>query len=134
MTASLLDTSALLAWYFDEPGADELETILAAEEVLLSVVSRVELHGRLREIGLPPTELGVAVEQCLALATEVVGIDDAVAVRACELRAETPSRLPLTDALIAACASLRGARLVHRDPHFEAVPGHLLEQRHLAGS
>jgi hypothetical protein len=49
----LLDTSAILAHYLDEPGADEVERLLAQGPriVALAAPSWVELDTRLREAG-----------------------------------------------------------------------------------
>ena len=42
---------------------------------------------------------------------------------AIRLRNTTPERLPLVDALIAGVADAAGLILVHRDPHFDTIPG-----------
>ncbi|MCK6531088.1 PIN domain-containing protein [Myxococcota bacterium] len=134
MTAILLDTSALLAHFFDEPGGDEVARLMVESDYLLSVVSGVEMHGRLREMGVPPARAEAVVEEYAGAAVEVVGIDARVARRAWELRATAPARLPLADALIAACASVREARLVHRDSHFDCLALTLPHQIRLAPS
>jgi predicted nucleic acid-binding protein len=38
------------------------------------------------------------------------------------LQQATPGRLPLVDALIAACAASRKEVLVHRDSHMRSIP------------
>ena len=60
--------------------------------------------------------------------TVSMGVTRRIAEVAMDLRAETPSRLPLIDAIIAATASHHGAVLVHRDPHFRSVPKARLNQ------
>ncbi len=62
-----------------------------------------------------------------------IPVDGQVALTAFEVGCETPRRLPLVDALIAAAARQRQACLVHRDPHFASIPAHLLEQVELSG-
>ena len=131
MSAVLLDTSALLAHYFDEAECQEASEFLESEEVLICAVSRVEMHGRLREIGVPPGTIEDVLAMFTALATEVVAVDDDVARRACEIRAAASARLPLVDSLIAAAASTKNAKLIHRDPHFRAVPQRFLVQHEL---
>ncbi len=63
-----------------------------------------------------------------SLAERVMAIDTAVAVRAFELSSLSQARLPLFDALIAACASLNNAILVHKDSHFSSIPTDLLQR------
>ena len=58
----------------------------------------------------------------------VRAVDEAVAAKAVDLRRAAGRRLPNGDALIAATAALAGATLVHRDPHFSAIPPALLQQ------
>ncbi|MBK8989591.1 MAG: PIN domain-containing protein [Chloroflexi bacterium] len=53
--------------------------------------------------------------------------DETVAHEAVELRATTPHRLPTIDALIAATAVAHQLTLIHRDPHFTAIPPQLLK-------
>ena len=43
----------------------------------------------------------------------------------------TPSRLPLVDACIAACAGKHHCVLVHRDPHMDALPRAAVRQMRL---
>lgn len=59
---------------------------------------------------------------------DVVPVDNAFVDRAWEIRRETPTRLPTVDAIIAACASLRGATLVHADENMAAIPTTLVRQ------
>jgi hypothetical protein len=54
-----------------------------------------------------------------------------IAIKAATLRRASSARLPAIDALIAATAAVHGTVLVHRDPHFRSIPGHLLQQRFL---
>ncbi len=84
----LLDTSAILAHYFDEPGADAY----------------------------------------LGELTVCFPVDRTVAEMARQIRAATPQRLPLVDALIAATARAAGAILVHKDPHMARIPAGLVKQ------
>jgi predicted nucleic acid-binding protein len=58
----------------------------------------------------------------------VIPVDNVVARAAFQLKRDTPQRLPAMDALIAACAKIHDAILVHRDPHIAQIPAHLLKQ------
>ena len=95
----LLDTSALLLHYFKAPRADRIHRIISDEKNSIIVAS------------VSITELGRRLV--------TAGCDPALASRA---------RIPLVDALIAACASICDATLVHRDDHFLTIPEDLLQQ------
>ncbi len=133
-TAYLLDTSAVLAHFRDEPGAAEVQSLFALSEarILMSAVSIAELVRRLSDLGAGADEARVATEQYVALMTEVVTVDVAVAYDAFTVAMATPERLPLADALIVACARSRGAVLVHRDRHLSQVPSAVVAQRVLS--
>jgi predicted nucleic acid-binding protein len=62
---------------------------------------------------------------------EVAAVDVAAARAAVALGSQTPRRLPLIDAVIAAVAQIKGATLVHRDEHMRAIPAELLRQQDL---
>ena len=124
MAAYLLDTTALLAHFFDEPGSDEVQGILtdSEAEIFISTISIAEFARRLVTLGY---EAENSRERALAyarLATETVVPDTAVAVRAFELGTTASARVPLIDTIIAASAQIHNAVLVHRDIHFEALP------------
>jgi predicted nucleic acid-binding protein len=63
---------------------------------------------------------------------ETVSVDASVAWESDRLQRSTPTRLPLPDALIAACAAASKAVLVHRDAHMRAIPSDQLQQFDLA--
>lgn len=126
----LLDTSALLAHFRQEPGGELVQTLLEEDdaEILIASVSLSELARRLRELGATRAEARQTVEDYHELLDDVVPIDRDVALEAFEIGCETESRLPLVDALIAGAARERGACLVHRDGHMAAIPVALVEQ------
>ena len=121
----LLDTSAILAHYLDEPGTDEVESLLAQgpNVVALAAPSWVELDTRLREL-VPEVEVreNVFLQYTVSLTT-VLPVDAESSLAAIRLRNTAPGRLPLADALIAGVADAAGLILVHRDPHFDTIPG-----------
>lgn len=130
----LLDTSALLAHARREPGWARVASLLDDHdlEVLASTVSLTELARRFLDLGAPAEEALRVVEDYRELVDEIVVVDERVALTAVDLGRKTPERLPLADALIAACALARGAQLVHRDRHMAAIPADLLDQVDLA--
>jgi predicted nucleic acid-binding protein len=126
----VLDTSAILAHYFDEPGADAVAAIWRSGSSLpgISAVTIPELRGRLNVEASEKDESLRAVDVYIQELTVCLLVDRATAEMAFQLRAATPERLPLVEALIAATARGVGAILVHRDPHFERIPRGLVEQ------
>lgn len=124
----LLDTSALLAHYFKELGGDRVQAMLAdaSNEVLIASVCITEFALRLAATGIGVEEARATSLAYASLAERVVPLDTAAAVRAFELSASADERIPLVDALIAACASISDASLVHRDPHFRSISTSLL--------
>jgi predicted nucleic acid-binding protein len=129
----LLDTSALLVHFFKEPGGDRVQELLADEknDILVASVSITEFARRLVVSGYGVDEARSTSLSYASLAERVVPVDTAAAVRAFELSSLSRERIPLVDALIAACASLGEATLVHRDAHFRAMPGELLQRMDL---
>jgi predicted nucleic acid-binding protein len=128
----LLDSSALLAFYFGEPGGDRVREILSDDRtaVRLSVLSMAEFWGRLRAIGSAEI-FDETWHQLSEMMTSIDPISSEIVYRSLELRVAATARLPQMDALIAATAAIYGAILVHRDPHFLSIPNHLLQQESL---
>lgn len=121
----LLDTSAILAHYLDESGADEVESLLAQgpDKVSMAAPSWVELDTRLRELVPDQKARQNAFLQYTTSLTSLLPVDGEASLAAIRLRNSAPGRLPLADALIAGVADAAGLILVHRDPHFDAIPG-----------
>jgi predicted nucleic acid-binding protein len=126
----VLDTSALLAHYRQEPGYDLVERLLEehSDDVYISSITWLEFHVRLKEL-IPNQN---AREEVLAiygeLLAEALPVSRETARAAFDLREQLPGRIPNADALIAATAKLKGATLVHRDPHLAAIPERLVKQ------
>ena len=102
MSDVVLDASALLALLQDEPGAERvLESLPGA---LISSVNFSEVVAKLAELGMPETDIRLA----LTLGLEVAPFDEALAVAAGTLRPATRSAgLSLGDR---ACLALARAR------------------------
>lgn len=127
----LLDSSAVLAFYFGEPGGKRVREILSEDQsiVRLSVLTMAEFWSRLRAEGSAQA-FTEDWRQISELMTEIEPVSMAVVRRSLDLREATPSRLPQVDALIAATAALHNAVLVHCDPHFQSIPVSSLKQEY----
>jgi predicted nucleic acid-binding protein len=126
----VLDTSALLAHYFDEPGADVVEQLWATGPARpgVSAVTVAELRHRLDEEMSDSGEAREAADAYLNELTVCLPVDRMVAEFAWQLKEAIAERIPLADALIAATARAAGAVLVHRNPHFERIPHTVVDQ------
>ena len=130
----VLDTSALLAHYFNEPGAGLVEGLWLDEtlRIAVSAVTVAELKGRLHQEIADDGEATKAADAYLNELSTCLPVDRATAEMAWQLRLVTPGRLPLVDALIAATARVAGAILVHKDPHLSQIPAGLVRQTPLS--
>ena len=130
----LLDTSALLAHYLSEPGAARVQAVFEDETVFVgtSILALFEFDLRLHQLGIDDSTCTEELNRYRALLNEVVNVDEVVRSEAVRLRIGASARVASMDALIAASASLRTATLVHRDPHFAAIPSQLLKQEVLS--
>ncbi len=130
MITHVLDTSAILAHYLNEPGADDVNAILAQgpDVAGISLIALVELRGRLAEVAANPQEAERAFKLYTDTLTTVLPFSREIADAAMDLRAAIRPRLPLVDALIAASAKKHSAVLVHRDPHMATIPASLVSQ------
>jgi predicted nucleic acid-binding protein len=128
----VLDTSALLAHAFMEPGWERVQAILHDSQAILGLSAAVlfELQNRLQAEGVLDRHPTVVAEY-EALFDIFIPVDNAVANAAFRLKRDTPQRLPAIDALIAACAVVHDATLIHRDPHVAQIPAKLLRQEML---
>jgi predicted nucleic acid-binding protein len=134
MARYLLDTSALLAHFHGEVGADRVQAILVddSSEVIISSLTLAEFARGIFSLGFDRDQARRTALSYASLASVVVPVDAAIAIRAFELGTIANSRLPLADALIAASAQAANAVLVHRDKHFHSIPLDLLEQMSLS--
>lgn len=137
MATYLLDTSAWIAHILQEPGWELISTLMKSDEdqVSISAISLVELHGRLRSFGQQGA-FSQVLEDYRDLFSSVFPVDElvalqAVALRATVLREAAEARVPAIDSIIAATAASQGAILVHLDPHFLSIPEEQLKQQYL---
>ena len=114
----VLDTSAILAHYFDEPGAALVQELWqdTANRVAICVLTLPELKGRLAAEVPDRHEVERAFSQYVDDLMANLIVDRETADSAVLLRESADTRLPLIDAVIAGCARAHSAVLVHRDP------------------
>jgi predicted nucleic acid-binding protein len=127
----LFDTSALLAFYFDEAGAEDVSALLAAgrEHNAVCCITAIEFWSRLKHLGSADRYPQEWAEFDAILSPLPVNAD--VVNRAMDIRQACDQRLPMVDLLIAATAAHANLTLVHRDPHFLVIPEEMLKQRFL---
>ncbi|HTB62881.1 MAG TPA: type II toxin-antitoxin system VapC family toxin [Opitutales bacterium] len=125
MATKVLDSWALIAFFEDEPAAEQVETLLeqaAADKhrLLLSVVSWGEIYyNTMREVSRDAAE-----QHARAIATlpiDIVGIgDDLVLARQAAIYKAT-HRMSYADCFAAALARIKNAELLTGDPEFKPL-------------
>lgn len=126
----VLDTSAILAHYFDEPGAQIVANLWdePGNRVGICVLTLPELRARLEAEIDDQEEIERAFKEYVSDLAAALVVDRTAAERAMLLRRHAAQRLPLTDAIIAGCAHAHAAVLVHRDRHMASIPQQSLAQ------
>lgn len=123
MKTTVLDASALLALFFDEPGAEKVENLLhlAAEDdkrLFIAAVNWAEvLYKMQRKDGAKGLEGARQFGRTMPL--EVAPLDRELAEAAAQLKAAHD--LGLADAFAAALAKSKKAELVTADTDFKSV-------------
>lgn len=124
MVTHLLDTSAALAGALGEPGMERVRALLEDPDAVVgvSVLTLFEDWTTFLHRTHSGSRADEAVADLRQVVSEVASVDEAVLNLAFDLRRTATARIALADCLIAATAVRRGAVLVHRDPHFAALP------------
>ena len=124
----LLDTSAILAHFLKEPGHWQVQELFEdhTASILLATISLLELDSVLRSGIHDDGRRRDMVDLYGGRLAEVVPVDRMAVMKAISLRNASTRRIPAMDALVAGCASACSATLVHRDPHFDAIPSERL--------
>lgn len=86
MSGYVLDSSALLAFLWREPGSECVEAVLASEVVAMSAVNVAEVITKAIDLGLPEEALG---EMHASFDFEQVPFDETAALLAAMLRNDT---------------------------------------------
>ena len=126
MAIKVLDSWALIAFFEDEPAAEQVELLLAKAEagthkLLLSVVNWGEIYyNTMREVSQVAAER--TVKEISGLAIEIVGVDERNLdyVRQAAIYKAT-RKLSYADAFAAALAKIKNAELVTGDREFKQV-------------
>ena len=118
MAGYVLDTSAMIAYLYDEEGADTVEEVMASDEVVLApFIAIMEVRYKLlRDFG---DSIGQPLSILMGWPMQIVESFPEWGQTAAVVKA--PGRITLGDAWVAALALLNDARLVHKDPEFDAV-------------
>lgn len=127
METFLLDTSALLALRENEPGAEEVASLLLKAQrkrahLLVSFISTMEVfYVSWRKEGKAVAHRAYLDLKMLPI--QRIEASESILLRAAELKATYP--LSLADSWIAATAEEHDAILVHKDPEFETLKDHV---------
>jgi uncharacterized protein len=125
MTAKVLDSWALVAFFEDEPAAEAVEKLLvqaAAEKhkLLLSVVNWGEIYyNTMREVSREAAE-----QQARAIATlpvDIVGVGDDLTIARQAAIFKATHKMSYADCFAAALAKVRNCELLTGDPEFKEV-------------
>ena len=123
MKRYVLDTSALLTLRDNEPGAERVAEVLqlAARGKARCYGCFISLMEVLYRVWRDEDEASarLAYQQCLAMPIEWLRDNDALLLRAAEMKALYS--LSLADAWVAACALEHSAVLLHKDPEFRTL-------------
>lgn len=118
-----LDTSAVVAFFTDEPGAAEVQAALVLRqrggaEVFASFMTFMEVLYRIwQQRGEKEGKLSYL--RLKALPVTRVDVSEGLVLRAARIKATYD--LSVADAWIAATALITQSRLVHKDPEFRAL-------------
>ena len=118
-----LDTSAIIAYFVDEPGAMEVERLLAEAaarrlEIYASFMTYMEVLYRLTQL-LGAAQGKAAYLRLKGLPVRRVDVSESLLLAAARIKVGYP--LSVADAWIAATAISTGSRLVHKDPEFRPL-------------
>ena len=126
MAVKVLDSWALLAFFEDEPAAEQVESLLGKAEagthkLLLCVVNWGEVYyNTMREVSQEAAEQ--TAKEMAGLTIDIVGVDEQnlELVRQAAIYKAT-RKLSYADAFAAALAKIRNAELVTGDREFKVV-------------
>ena len=118
-----LDTSAVLAYFLDEPGADEVKDILKSAEngdgkAFVSFMTFMELLYRIWKFN-GEDQAKKTYLLLRGLPVYEIGQSENLLVSAARLKANYP--ISVADAWIAATALSTDTTLVHKDPEMESL-------------
>src|SRR5439155_26183874 len=103
MMTHLLDTSALLAHYLAEAGAERVQALFEDDAVVAaaSILSLYEFELRLHQLGVDEATRAAELNRYRALLNEVFDVNEAVWSEAIRLRTGAKARVAAMDVLLA---------------------------------
>jgi ribonuclease VapC len=125
MATKVLDSWALIAFFEDEPAAEQVEKLLAQasaekHKLLLSVVNWGEIYyNTMREVSKEAAE-----QQARAIATlpiDIVGVGDDLALARQAAIYKATNKMSYADCFGAALAKIKNVEFVTGDPEFKEV-------------
>jgi len=125
MATKVLDSWALIAFFEDEPAADDVEKLLqqAADEkhkLLMSVVNWGEVYySTMRAVSQEAAEQ--TAQEIAALPIDIIGVSDDLALAKQAAIFKATHKMSYADCFAAALAKLKNAELVTGEPEFKAV-------------
>ena len=125
MATKVLDSWALIAFFEDEPAADDVERLLqqAADEkhkLLMSVVNWGEVYyNTMREVSQEAAEQ--KAHEIASLPIDIIGVSDDLALTKQAAIFKATRKLSYADCFAAALAKQKNAELITGDPEFKAV-------------
>ena len=125
MATKVLDSWALIAFFEDEPAAEQVEKLLAQasaekHKLLLSVVNWGEIYyNTMREVSQEAAEQ--KAREIATLPIDIVGVGDDLTLARQAAIYKATHEMSYADCFAAALAKLRNAELVTGDPEFKEV-------------
>ncbi|MBI5399428.1 type II toxin-antitoxin system VapC family toxin [Candidatus Saganbacteria bacterium] len=122
-TRYILDSYALLCWFQDEKGADEVDKLISLSKerkasLFLNIINLGEVfYITYRERGHIPAQHSLSVIDSLPI--ELIGVDRSLTLKAAELKALFP--LSYADAFAAASGIIHHGTVVTADPEFKRI-------------
>ena len=119
--AYVLDTSALVSYFKDEPEAGQVEVVLRQpDNLMIPFMTIMELRYVLLR-AFTDSHAGQIIETLRSCGASIVESSPDWGIQAAAIKAR--GGLSLADAWIAALALTHDAELVHKDPEFDSVEG-----------
>ena len=130
MITHVFSTSAILAHYFHEPGAEQVNALLAdnAVEIGLPATALLELKARLTAAVHDPAEARRAYRLYAEELVVALPVTREVVACAEHITQHAGTSLTLQESLAAGTARHAGAILVHRDSALARLPSDLVQQ------
>ena len=125
MATKVLDSWALIAFFEDEPAAEQVEKLLAQaaaekHKLLLSVVNWGEIYyNTMREVSQEAAEQ--QARAIAALPIDIVGVGDDLTLARQAAVFKATHKMAYADCFAAALAKMKSAELLTGDPEFKAL-------------